>query len=898
MQPLSNPVPPDKPSEWRQGRSPLRGAALAALAAAALAGFAVRVFMLGSQSLWYDEGYSLDLARRDILSLTRATAADIHPPLYYYLLKAWVRLAGTSEFSLRYLSVLFGLLLVPASFALASRLFGRRVALVAAALAALSPLYVHYSQEVRMYTLMGLATLLAACFALRALATDRWLDWGVYVGCTVVALYSHLYSALAFGSLNVAFAAAAVAGAGRAGPTGELARLRLRSWALAQAAAVVLFAPWLGVAAEKYLTYTSPGFGSGLDWIVSQTAFVFSLGHSVFGITTFPGMPWYQDELHKALLLSAPFVAAAALGAVVGMTALTPDPSPAERERGAEGGVRVGSSLFLWERVGTRARTLFVLVYLLVPVLLIVLLSVGRRDFNARYLFAASPAYYILIALGLVWLGGPTPTILTSRVGKGGADAAALTPGPSPAERERGAEAGVRVSPPSGVGRRCPAGAKGAGRLGLLSPLLFALLALAFAGAWSYSLHNYYFVEKYSRDDHRSAVAYVRQHALPGDLVLLDFTFESVYRYYAGDRLPWLRLPETIPPDNQRTLATLARVTPQHPHVWLIMWGDYALDPDRIVQHWLEKNATVIDGQVFHGPVVVYGYLTAPPVLKADPRPSVPLRAEFGDQLSLLGYDAQTLEDESDRRVHLALYWQARRKMSVDYSVFAHLLNPAGQMVGLGDSQPVNGRLPTTTWEPGQIVRSELDVRVYPAAPPGDYRLVVGVYDQAPPARLPTGSGDSVELAPVHLARRTTATKGLDYQQADAVEYGDAVELVGHRLAQPAPDELRVTLFWRARQKPPCRYAVFNHLVDSSGRIVAQRDGEPGGGLYPTDRWEAGEVVRDEYSIHLPAGLAGRYRLLTGLYAPDTGERLAIRDWWPFRERQTAHQLGEVSVTP
>jgi len=79
---------------------------------------------------------------------------------------------------------------------------------------------------------------------------------------------------------------------------------------------------------------------------------------------------------------------------------------------------------------------------------------------------------------------------------------------------------------------------------------------------------------------------------------------------------------------------------------------------------------------------------------------------------------------------------------------------------------------------------------------------------------------------------------------------------------------------------------------------VAQQDGEPGGGFYPTDRWEPGEVVRDEYIIRVPAGLDGRYRLLTGLYLPTTGERLPIEDWWPFGERRSAYELGEVDIAP
>ena len=59
-----------------------------------LAAFALRVFRLGVASLWYDETVSTFLARQDLVDLTRHTAGDIHPPLYYYLLHFWGQLAG------------------------------------------------------------------------------------------------------------------------------------------------------------------------------------------------------------------------------------------------------------------------------------------------------------------------------------------------------------------------------------------------------------------------------------------------------------------------------------------------------------------------------------------------------------------------------------------------------------------------------------------------------------------------------------------------------------------------------------------------------------------------------------------------------------------------------------
>jgi hypothetical protein len=58
------------------------------------------------------------------------------------------------------------------------------------------------------------------------------------------------------------------------------------------------------------------------------------------------------------------------------------------------------------------------------------------------------------------------------------------------------------------------------------------------------------------------------------------------------------------------------------------------------------------------------------------------------------------------------------------------------------------------------------------------------------------------------------------------------------------------------------------HLVDASGRKVAQSDRQPGGVYYPSTLWRPGERLRDDHTLSLPADTPpGRYTLLVGLYA-------------------------------
>src|SRR5512147_1509886 len=92
--------------------------------------FALRVYMLGAQSLWNDEGTSVALASRSLEAIADGAAKDIHPPLYYFLLHYWMPLAGDSEYAVRFLSVVAGVLLVAFTVRLAQDLFGKEAALV------------------------------------------------------------------------------------------------------------------------------------------------------------------------------------------------------------------------------------------------------------------------------------------------------------------------------------------------------------------------------------------------------------------------------------------------------------------------------------------------------------------------------------------------------------------------------------------------------------------------------------------------------------------------------------------------------------------------------------------------------------------------------------------------
>jgi len=112
------------------------------------------------------------------------------------------------------------------------------------------------------------------------------------------------------------------------------------------------------------------------------------------------------------------------------------------------------------------------------------------------------------------------------------------------------------------------------------------------------------------------------------------------------------------------------------------------------------------------------------------------------------------------------------------------------------------------------------------------------------------------------------------------VRLGEAIELVGYRLAQRdvAPSStLLLTLYWRAETTVDEAYKVFTHLQGPAGELVAQQDNPPCRGTYPTNTWSPGALVEDPYEIQLPPGARfGEYALSTGMYDPATMERLPV----------------------
>ncbi len=166
------------------------------------AGLFLRLYSLTKMSLWHDEAFSALMLRYSWAEMLQRLATDVHPPLYYILLRVWVTVFGDSVFWLRGFSVICGILAITMVYWLVNKYFANKTAaIMATAFTAVNFFQIHRgSLEARMYTLGVLLLLLAAASLLQALYkhTNTNKNWKYYALFTLFGaslIYTHYYLA-------------------------------------------------------------------------------------------------------------------------------------------------------------------------------------------------------------------------------------------------------------------------------------------------------------------------------------------------------------------------------------------------------------------------------------------------------------------------------------------------------------------------------------------------------------------------------------------------------------------------------------------------------------------------------------------------------------------------------
>jgi hypothetical protein len=121
-------------------------------------------------------------------------------------------------------------------------------------------------------------------------------------------------------------------------------------------------------------------------------------------------------------------------------------------------------------------------------------------------------------------------------------------------------------------------------------------------------------------------------------------------------------------------------------------------------------------------------------------------KVDFGDSITLLGYELDSESVRPGESFSVKLYWQAHWQMEKEYKVFVHLYDEGGDILAQRDRMPGLGVRPTSGWQAGEVIADRLTVPVGSEVPTGRYRLAVGLYDEGTGERLEAYGPDGEQL--------------------------------------------------------------------------------------------------------------------------------------------------------
>jgi hypothetical protein len=441
---------------------------------------------------------------------------------------------------------------------------------------------------------------------------------------------------------------------------------------------LALYAPWLSVAVGRILGYGPISAPVRVSDIVVQALRLLSVGETV-----------PSNDVTRWLTLAMVGLALFGLWGAVAPEGL--------------GSVLRGATH------GSRRRSVVVALALsllvLAPIVMMSVLSLtGRPAYRPKFFLVASPAFCILVGLGIAQL---------------------------------------EAEP---YGRRTMSGQLW---------LLLGMGVVAVAGARS--LRNYYWNPDYARTDYRGIARTLLQDGREGDAILLNAPNQwEVFTYYYQGPAPVYPLCRSRPPREEDVAAELAEIAAQHKRLHALYWATAESDPTGIVERWLEANTfKATDDWVGDVRLVTY----AVPKALGTVEMGQPLEdVRLGEAIALRGYSLSPEVLTGGDIVLITLFWEALSVPEGRFKVFVHLVDGhQGAIVAQYDGEPGHGLNQTTRWRPELgVFPDRYGVLVPRGTSAGEYELWVGMYDVTGAPRLPIAirgepAGDSLALGVVQV---------------------------------------------------------------------------------------------------------------------------------------------------
>ena len=246
----------------------------------------------------------------------------------------------------------------------------------------------------------------------------------------------------------------------------------------------------------------------------------------------------------------------------------------------------------------------------------------------------------------------------------------------------------------------------------------------------------------------------------------------------------------------------------------------------------------------------------------------------------LTGYRLHPQDLHPGNAMYVDLCWKSMGYTKESFPYTLQLVGPNDERPGTRNSFHGLGSYPMSAWKPGEEFCDETSVYIaFSANQPRAYHLVATLFELEPPDHkpgppLPAVDGDGRPVYPViGRARVTTDTRSI---VTPTINLGNVAGLAGTSIELLPTNTLSVTLHWTALSSPDVDAKVFMHVIDkATGQVIAQNDHQPDGGWFPTNYWQKGDVINDQFGVPLPPGTDIRQvELRVGMYNAQTQERL------------------------
>ncbi len=748
-----------------------------------LLGFTLRLQQLSFQPLWGDEGWSFYFASQTFPQLLTLTAIDIHPPLYYILLKSWLAMVGVGAQEARLFSVMVGTLLIPVMGILGQRLFDKRVGIIATALTALMPMAVYYAQEVRMYGLITLLGALSTYFLVRAIESQP-IAWDGYSPFLKQQIWSIAYLVTATAALYTVYYAAFILFF-----QGLYLLLsyfqqpqRLFRRLIPFAVIGLLYLPWVIYVTPRLISYIEHKrdvenyIPLGFLRFFGDHFVAFTLGH-------------LPENLQKYAWITLVGLLLALIGFVV-----------------AKKTWRLLLGLYLFGPMGI--------------VFIINLNYPFTPPFFERTLLLVAPAYWLFIALGLIWLW-------------------------------------QRQSWPA-----------------------IAAVAVLLVGS-VISFTSFYILPRYPAEDYRPLLEDIAARATGEDTILGSYQWQIglYYAYLPSPRPKLFAVPGwgqgwSSAADNADSLiADVSEILNHSPRLWFPAY--------QASGHIWEDEAEVALAELGHPALLEWHSPQTKLTLVGTsqlPQHQAPT-TNFEDSLILLEATVGGEKYQAGRDiVPVTLLWHKQSNPDNEHRVNLRLIDAAGRTWATRDSQPRAGQVPFSDITLGDTLLDKHGLLTPAGAPPASYRLMLSVrqVNNDHPLDLvdETGQplGAELQLAEITLItpHPPVGSTALPVQVETDVIFGQQAKLVGYTLGQgkfKAGETMPLTLFWESLIDSPGPLEILVELRDETGQSYLSYQQAP---IWPSTEWQTGTILRDPHDVALPPTLTpADYQLFISLLSSE-----------------------------